>query len=173
MKHALLWFVVMVVAMGASRVLGDERAGVTYLNSGKVLPTDLPFSEAVRVGETLYLSGMIGVRPGTMALVEGGLAAEARQTMDNIRAVLESHGLDMSNVVKCTVMMADISEWGAFNPIYQSYFTAPYPARSAFGANGLALGARLEVECLAVHSTADKRASTSAAATHANGGITR
>ena len=121
-----------------------------FLNSGKVLPSTLPFSEAVRVGNTVYLSGQIGITPGAMTLVPGGMQAEARQTMENIRTTLTAHGLTMSNVVKCTVMLADMADWPAFNTIYQTFFTPPFPARSALGANGLALGARVEVECLAV-----------------------
>ncbi|MBX9964180.1 MAG: Rid family detoxifying hydrolase [Burkholderiales bacterium] len=120
-----------------------------YLNSGRVLPTTLPFSEAVRVRDTLYLSGQVGIVPGTMKLVPGGMKEEARQTMENIRASLEANGFSMSDVVKCTVMLADISEWAAFNEVYRTFFTAPFPARSALGANGLALGARVEVECIA------------------------
>jgi reactive intermediate/imine deaminase len=121
-----------------------------FLNSGKVLPATLPFSEAVRVGNTIYLSGQIGIAPGTMNLVPGGIQAEARQTMDNIRTTLTAHGLTMGNLVKCTVMLADMADWPAFNIIYQTFFTPPFPARSALGANGLALGARVEVECIAV-----------------------
>lgn len=123
---------------------------VEFLNSGKVAPTNLPFSEAVRVGDTLYLSGQIGVRPGTLELVPGGLEPEARQTLENIKTSLEAHGYVMSDLVKCTIMLADISEWGAFNEVYKSFFTQPYPARSAFGASGLALGSRVEIECIAV-----------------------
>jgi reactive intermediate/imine deaminase len=122
---------------------------VEFLNSGRVLPTGLPFSEAVRHGDTLWLSGQIGVVPGTLQLVPGGMEAEARQTMDNIRTTLEAHGLSMADVVKCTVMLADMAEWGRFNEIYRTYFTGRFPARSALGANGLALGARVEVECIA------------------------
>lgn len=110
---------------------------------------DLPFSEAVRVGDLLFLSGQIGVRPGTLELVEGGIEAEARQTMENIRATLEKHGYGMDDVVKCTVMLADISEWDTFNGVYRTFFEEPFPARSAFGADGLALDARVEVECVA------------------------
>jgi len=128
----------------------DHEADVERLNSGTVMPADLPFSEAVRVGHTLYLSGQIGIEPGTMNVVPGGIDAEARQTMDNIKTSLEANGYAMKDLVKCTVMMADISEWGAFNAVYQSYFDGDYPARSAFGANGLALGARVEVACIAV-----------------------
>ena len=120
-----------------------------YLNSGKVLPKDLPFSEAVRVGDTLYLSGQIGIVPGSMSLVPGGIEAEARQTLDNIRTTLKAHDYEMSDLVKCTVMLADIGEWAAFNEVYRTFFSPPYPARSAFGANGLALGARVELECIA------------------------
>jgi 2-iminobutanoate/2-iminopropanoate deaminase len=137
----------------AAASLAEESARVEHFNSAKVLPTNLPFSEAVRVDGTLYLSGQIGVKPGTMELVEGGMAAEARQTMDNIRTTLQAHGHDMSDVVKCTVMLVDMDEWGAFNEIYVEYFTPPYPARSAFGATGLALGGRLEVECIAAART--------------------
>jgi reactive intermediate/imine deaminase len=122
---------------------------IDYLNSGRILPTGLPFSEAVQVGSTLYLSGQIGVQPGTLQLVPGGMRAEARQTMDNIRAILEQHGYSLRDVVKCTVMLADMAEWGNFNDVYRTYFDGRFPARSAFGANGLALGARVEVECIA------------------------
>jgi reactive intermediate/imine deaminase len=108
-----------------------------------------PFSEAVRHGDTLHLSGQIGTRPGTMQLVPGGLAPEARQTLTNIRDVLRAYGLEMSDVVKCTVFLADMKEWPAFNEVYREFFVPPFPARSALGANGLALGARVEVECIA------------------------
>lgn len=136
-------------AASVSTSAPDPRPSVEYLNSGAVLPEDLPFSEAVRVGDTLYLSGQIGIVPGTLELVPGGLEAETRRTLDNIEATLQAYGYAMDDVVKCTVMLADISEWPAFNEIYRERFEAPYPARSAFGANGLALGARVEVECIA------------------------
>ncbi len=122
---------------------------IEHLNSGRTLPADLPFSEAVRLGDTLYLSGQVGVKPGTLDLVPGGMAAEARQVLENISAALDAHGQSLDDVVKCTVMLADMNDWPAFNEVYQRYFSAPYPARSAFGANGLALGARVELECIA------------------------
>ncbi|PCJ45476.1 MAG: reactive intermediate/imine deaminase [Gammaproteobacteria bacterium] len=121
---------------------------ITYHNSGKILPADLPFSELVQVGKTLYLSGQIGVIPGHLKLVAGGLEQEAKQTLENIKSILEHYGFSMDNLVKCTVMLTDMSEWAAFNEIYKTYFTKPYPARSAFGASGLAINARVEVECL-------------------------
>lgn len=124
-------------------------AQVQYLNETKTLPPGVPFSEAVRVDDTLYLSGQIGVQPGTMNLVPGGIIVEARQTMENIRSVLKANDLGMDDLVKCTVMMADIARWGEFNEVYKSFFSSHYPARSAFGAAGLALNATVEVECIA------------------------
>ena len=85
-----------------------------------------------------------------LKLVPGGLEAEAEQALRNIEAALQAHGFGMQHVVKCTVMLADMADWPAFNAIYTRFFTPPYPARSAFGANGLALGGRLEIEALAV-----------------------
>jgi reactive intermediate/imine deaminase len=131
-------------------VAAKEPEAVEFLNSGKVYPAGVPLSEAVLVGDTLYLSGQIGIQPGTLKLVPGGLKEETAQTLNNIRTTLEAHGFTMRDVIKCTVMLADISEWGDFNEIYKTFFSAPYPARSALGASGLALGARVEVECVAV-----------------------
>jgi len=109
----------------------------------------LPFSEAVRVGNTLYLSGQIGYDAETSKLVEGGIAAETRQTMENIKATLERHGSSLAQVVKCTVFLADIKEWAAMNEVYVTYFPTNPPARSALGSSGLAMGARTEIECIA------------------------
>ena len=109
----------------------------------------LPFSEAVAADGFLFLSGQIGVVPGTLSVVPGGLEAEATQALENIKGVLERHGSSLDKVVKCTVFMADMKEWPDFNVVYRRFFTAPYPARSAVGSNGLALGARVEVECIA------------------------
>lgn len=130
----------------------QEKPVFEYLNSNAVLPKDrdLPFSEAVRVGNTIYLSGQLGIVPGTLMLVKSGIEAEAKQTMQNINTILKANNLSMSNIVKCTVMLADIAEWPAFNKVYKTFFTSPYPARSAFATSGLALGARVEVECIAV-----------------------
>jgi 2-iminobutanoate/2-iminopropanoate deaminase len=108
-----------------------------------------PFSPAVRVGNILYLSGQIGT-DSSGRLVPGGIQAEARQTMENIKDVVQRTGSSMDRVVKCTVMMADMKEWPAMNEVYKTYFPAGKPARSAFGATALALGARVEIECIAV-----------------------
>ena len=137
------------ILAGIQPAVADDKPAVEFLNSGKVVPNTQPFSEAVRAGDTLYLSGQVGIKPGTMQLVPGGIREEARQALENIKASLEAHGYTMRNIVKCTVMLADIGEWATFNEVYKTFFSAPYPARSAFGASGLALGARVEVECIA------------------------
>ena len=109
----------------------------------------LPFSEAVRVGNMLYLSGQLGT-DSSGQLVPGGIGPETRQTLSNIAAALTRHGSSLDRVVKCTVMLADIAEWAAMNEVYVTFFRSHRPARSAFGASGLALGARLELECMAL-----------------------
>jgi len=126
----------------------DYAPEVTYLNMPG-MPDGLPFSSAVRVGNTLYLSGKLGNTPGTLDLAQGGITGETRQTMDNISSVLQEFGSSMDDVVKCTVFLADMTEWSAMNEVYKTYFKNP-PARSALGANGLALNARVEIECIAV-----------------------
>jgi 2-iminobutanoate/2-iminopropanoate deaminase len=134
----------------ACAALAREPAKVEFLDSGKVYPPGVPLAEAVRVDDTLYLSGQIGIQPGTLKLVPGGVKEETRQTMTNIKTTLEAHGYSMRDIVKCTVMLADIATWGEFNEVYKGFFSAPYPARSALGANGLAIGAQVEVDCIAV-----------------------
>lgn len=140
-----------------SSLFAQEHAPsrVEHFNSGKVLPADLPFSEAVRVGNTLYLSGQIGILPGTLELVPGGIGPESTRTLENIKLTLEEHGYRLSDVVKCIIMLDDIAEWASFNQVYADFFDPPFPARSAFGADGLALGAAVEVECIAVRSGED------------------
>ncbi len=112
------------------------------------LPTtmNLPFSEAVRVGAMLYLSGTLGTDKSGK-LVIGGMAAEAKQAMDNIGATLARHGSSFDEVVQCTVALADIKDWPAFNLVYRHYFTTHFPSRMAFATTGLAFGARVEVQC--------------------------
>jgi 2-iminobutanoate/2-iminopropanoate deaminase len=109
----------------------------------------LPFSEAVQLGNTLYVSGQVGNLPGTLTLAPGGIGPESRQALENLRAVLERHGSSLAQVVKCTIFLADIADWPAFNAVYLEYFTDPRPARSALAASGLAINARVELECIA------------------------
>jgi reactive intermediate/imine deaminase len=109
----------------------------------------LPFSSARVVNGILYLSGQLGNFPGTMSLNGTSIESQMHQTMRNIGAVLQQHKLDFAAVFKCTVMLEDIKDWPAANKVYIQYFKAPLPARSAFATNGLALGAKAEVECMA------------------------
>ncbi len=125
---------------------------VEYLSSPAAKKMDLPFSEAVRVGDTLYLSGQLGNKPGTFELVSGGVSAETAQTLENIKATLKRHGSSMQELVKCTIFLADINEWPAMNEVYKTFFTEHYPARSAVAGSGLALDARVEIECIAAKS---------------------
>lgn len=109
---------------------------------------NLPFSPAVRVGNVLYLSGQLGT-DSTGTLVPGGIEAETRQALTNIKNLLEANGSSMDHVVKCLVMLADIGEWARMNTVYVTFFPVHKPARSAFGTTGLVRGGRLEIECIA------------------------
>lgn len=126
------------------------KPDVQFLKSNAVLSANLPFSDGVRVDNLVILSGQIGVRPGTLELVSGGIVPEARQTFENIRLTLKAHGLKLKDVVRVQIMLADMADWPRLNEVYREFFSEPWPARSAFGANGLALGARVEVEAFAV-----------------------
>lgn len=108
-----------------------------------------PFSPAVRANGFLFLAGQVGT-DSTGRLVAGGIRAETRQAMENIRDVLQRSGSSLDRVVKCTVFLADMREWGTMNEVYTTFFTAGrFPARTAAGASGLALDARVEIECVA------------------------
>lgn len=123
----------------------SDESDISFITDGA---TGYPFSPAVEADGWVFLSGALGITPEGQ-LIEGGIEAETRQTMDNIQATLAGVGLGMDRVVKCTVFLADIAEWPAFNAVYKTYFEGNYPARSALGASGLALGARVEIECIA------------------------
>ena len=127
---------------------GKQDLKVEYYKTPR--PMALPFSDAVRIGSILFLSGEIGVDYATMKVVPGGIKAETKQCLDNIKSTLEKYGSSMDKVFKCTVMIADMKEWPLMNEVYVTYFKKDrLPARSAIGANGLALGAKVEIECLA------------------------
>jgi reactive intermediate/imine deaminase len=125
-----------------------SRPAVEHFGRPSLNGQPLPFSDAVRVNDILYLSGQIGVGPD--GKLPDGIEAQTKQAMDNIGAVLKRAGLGYSDVFHCTAFLADMKDWPAFNNVYVPYFAAgKMPARSAFGANGLALGAKLEIECQA------------------------
>jgi reactive intermediate/imine deaminase len=125
----------------------EYQLDVEYLSSEKM--KGYPFSEVVRVGNMLYLSGQLGM-DDSRKIVPGGIAEETRQTMENIKSALKRHGSSLDHVVKVTVMLANMDEWAEMNKVYAGFFPKHFPARSAFGATGLALGARVEIECIAV-----------------------
>jgi 2-iminobutanoate/2-iminopropanoate deaminase len=139
---------VMAIMAGTASAQTAQRPTVEHIGTPMLGEQRLPFSDAVRVGDMFFLSGQIGNRPdGTLPK---GIEAQARQTMDNIGRVLKGQGLGFGDVVKCTVMLDEMKDWPAFNKVYVTYFPdGKFPARSAFGADGLALGALVEVECWA------------------------
>lgn len=137
----------MIACDGRDPARARERAD--FLSTPQFLERGLPFSEAVRAGDLLFLAGQIGDDPATGQPAAGGIKPQARQALEHMKAILERNGAALADVVKCTVFLADISEWSAFNEVYREFFRPPYPARSALGTSGLALGARVEVECIA------------------------
>jgi reactive intermediate/imine deaminase len=129
---------------------GSQETQIARFDDGPFAGMGFPYSEAARVGNLLFLAGQIG-EDADGKLVAGGIQREAEQMMLNIEAALARRGLAMKHVVKCTVFLADIAEWRAFNEIYTKHFSQPYPARSALGASGLASNARVEMECIAAY----------------------
>lgn len=125
----------------------SAMAAPIFVNPDTEAARRAPYSQAVIVGDLMILSGQVGVGPS--GLVEGGIVPETHQIMRNIEAILAGQGAGFADIVKCTVMIDEISEWGAFNEIYVTYFPGAKPARSAFGADGLAFGAAVELECWA------------------------
>jgi reactive intermediate/imine deaminase len=158
MKQVIVLLAVFSLAGCAVTVGGGDEIATTqeakdteieWLNPPGTDTSNRSYSTAVRVDNMLYLSGALGVVPGTRALAEGGIQSETRQTLENISASLEMFGSSLERVVKCTVFLADISEWGAMNEVYMTFFPNK-PARSAVGSIGLGLDARIEIECIAV-----------------------
>ena len=144
----------LVVALSAFLLAGCAAAGRPAKVERFPMPGDaegkLPFADEVVAGGFVFQTGKIGFDPATQKLVPGGIQAETRATMDNIKETFARHGAGMDRVVKCTVFLADMKEWAAMNEVYVTYFPAgKMPARSALGVNGLALGARVEIECIA------------------------
>ena len=137
--------VLLLVAMLPAAVTAQEKEVLNV--PGAV--AGLPFSPAVKVGNVIYLSGQLGNVPGTRTVVPGGVREETRQTFANMRAVLEAAGSSLDRVFKCTVFLADISEYAAMNEVYATVFPVDPPARSTVAGSGLALGARVEIECMA------------------------
>lgn len=124
-----------------------SKREIKYIASEEFMALNLPFSQAVIFGDIIYVSGQIGNKD--IKLVEGGVIPESEQALMNIKNILEKNGSSMDNVIKCTCMLADMNEWADFNTEYIKFFPNNKPARSAFGTKGLALGAKVEIECMA------------------------
>lgn len=109
-----------------------------------------PYSQAVQVGDTVYLSGQIPLDPETMELVEGDIRTQATRVFDNLKAVLNEAGGDMASIVKLHIYLTDLSHFGAINELMKEYFDEPYPARAALGVKELPKGAQVEMDGVAV-----------------------
>ncbi|XP_075224544.1 2-iminobutanoate/2-iminopropanoate deaminase-like [Lycorma delicatula] len=109
-----------------------------------------PYNQAVQVGNTVYLSGVLGIDPSAGKLVEGGALEEAKQALKNLGAILTKAGSSYGNVIKSTIFLEDISEFGPINEVYKQYFQEPYPARSTFQVAKLPMNAKVEIEVVAV-----------------------
>ena len=141
-------FKIACLTVASAAAAAPQHPAVEHFGRPALNGQALPFSDAVRVGDTLYLSGQIGV--GADGKLPDGIDAQTRQAMDNVGAVLKRAGLGYDRIFHCTAFLADMKDWPAFNKVYVGYFPdGQMPARSAIGANGLALGAKLEIECQA------------------------
>lgn len=121
---------------------------VEYLQSDSHKKSDAPYSQAVRAGDMLYLSGVIGSKPGDPGLVAGGIKPETRQAMENVKTLLETYGSSLDEVVKCMCMLGDIADYADMNEVYKKFFPENRPARSTFAVE-LPIGAKIEIECMA------------------------
>jgi reactive intermediate/imine deaminase len=148
MRVLLTLFTLSYLAACGAGASDHNKPKVEYLPAPGTEEMDLPYTAAVRLNNTLYLSGALGIVPGTRSLAEGGIQPETRQTLENITKTLENSGSSIENVVKCTVLLADVAEWSAMNEVYKTFFDDK-PARTAVGVGGLPLNARVEIECIA------------------------
>jgi len=134
----------------ASTLVETDTHSGSFYSAALSLEQAFPFSDVVTTpGGMVFISGLVGTDE-TGELVPGGLEAETHAIFRQMKTYLAQLNLDLTDVVKCLVMIDDIAQWGDFNGVYTQYFKPPYPARSAMGADGLALGASLELECIAV-----------------------
>ena len=135
--------------LGAAGRGAQARAGATAVHTDRAPQPLGPYSQAIRSGETLYVSGCIGLVPGTKDFAKGGVEGETEQVMANMGAVLEAGGASFDDVVKTTVLLADMGDFAKVNTIYEKYLNTSKPARSCFAVKELPLGALVEIECIA------------------------
>jgi 2-iminobutanoate/2-iminopropanoate deaminase len=148
MKNSLYLIIVLALTV-VTTLKAQEKSSIVFHASHEEKKLSAPYSDAVSVGNLFFLAGQIGMDQSTRTMVTGGIKAETEQTIKNIAAVLEHHGMDLDHVVKCTVILSDINDFAAFNEVYTQYFTKK-PARTTFAASGLAANAKIEIEVVAV-----------------------
>ncbi len=147
-KYGLIIWIT-AVFFGFEPLVGQEKTEIIFHKPENPARATAPFSEAVQAGNLFFLAGQIGMDRTVGKLAEGGIQGETEQTIKNIQGVLEFHGLSLDNVVKCTVILSDIKDFKAFNEVYIKYFTKK-PARTTYAAAGLAVGAKIEIDVIAV-----------------------
>jgi len=145
-QYILLWVLILGTGVFAQ---AQEETEIIFHKSYEVKKQDAPFSDVVQAGNMFFLAGQIGMDHSTRTLVEGGIEDETKQAIKNIEAVLAQHGMDLSNVVKCTVILSTMDDFASFNTVYTQYFTQK-PARTTFAASGLARNAKIEIDVIAV-----------------------
>lgn len=125
-----------------------QKSEIEFLESKIERRKNAPYSDAVRVGNILFLTGQVGFNNDSLKIAQGGIKAETRQALENIKAVLEAHGSDLEHVVKCTVILTDVNDFSAFNEVFRQYFPKNKPARTTFVA-GLVIDAKIEIDVTA------------------------
>ena len=154
MKKISLIYLALIVSCNDVNIKNTDTAQkikIDYYSSKETKELDFPFSDATIVNNIIYVAGQVGNLPGTNKVVEGGIRAETRQTMENIETVLTAVGSSLDKVFKCTCMLSDIGDWGIMSEEYKKFFDKEKkPSRSAFAGTGLALGAKIEIECWAI-----------------------
>ena len=146
---SLSHIIIIFIGLASIGCQSKQANSIEFLKSKEERKKDLPFSDAVKVGELLFLAGQIGMDHSSRTLVEGGIKAETAQALNNIKEVLEINGSDLGQVIKCTVILADINDFAAMNEVYKTFFGNNFPARTTFSA-GLVAGAKIEIEAIAL-----------------------
>lgn len=149
MKNSFKLFSIIFLSGICSCAWGQENSEIIFHKPENPARASAPFSEAVQAGNLFFLAGQIGMDRSVGKLAEGGVQGETEQVIKNIEGVLNYHGLTLDNVVKCTVILSDINDFKAFNEVYVKYFTKK-PARTTYAAAGLAVGAKIEIDVIAV-----------------------
>ena len=143
-------FVIVLVALGLTMgVHAQDSTEIIFHKPENLARASAPFSEVVQAGNLYFLAGQIGMDRTAGKLADGGVQGETEQAIKNIQGVLKYHGLSLDNVVKCTVILSDINDFKAFNEVYVKYFSKK-PARTTYAAAGLAVGAKIEIDVIAV-----------------------